>query len=87
MDESYDAIVVGSGYGGSVVACRMSMAGINVCLIEKGRKWEANDFPKNVTALVSAIRLEFRKWGFGLGSKQALFQVYPRLPINTKFIM
>jgi ribulose 1,5-bisphosphate synthetase/thiazole synthase len=32
----YDAVVVGSGYGGFVAACRMSMAGIKVCLIEKG---------------------------------------------------
>lgn len=32
----YDAVVVGSGYGGFVAGCRMSMAGIKVCLIEKG---------------------------------------------------
>jgi len=75
IEESYDAVVVGSGYGGSVAACRMSMAGIKVCLIEKGRRWEADDFPKHVVGLVSTVRMEWRRWGFGLGSKHALFQV------------
>lgn len=32
-EDGYDAVVVGSGYGGSIAACRMSSAGIKVCLI------------------------------------------------------
>lgn len=40
-EDGYDAVVVGSGYGGSVAACRL--AGVKVCLAEKGRKWEAKD--------------------------------------------
>ncbi|ONK71300.1 uncharacterized protein A4U43_C04F7050 [Asparagus officinalis] len=75
-EESYDAVVVGSGYGGSVAAFRMAMAGIRVCLIEKGRRWEANDFPEHVFGLISTVRVESRRLGFGLGSKKALFQVH-----------
>ncbi|KAG0489690.1 hypothetical protein HPP92_006553 [Vanilla planifolia] len=74
-DESFDAVVVGSGYGGSVAACRMSMAGIRVCLVEKGRRWEAHDFPADVLRLVSAARLEWSKWGVAVGSQKALFQI------------
>ncbi|PIA59188.1 hypothetical protein AQUCO_00400216v1 [Aquilegia coerulea] len=73
---SYDAVVVGSGYGGSVAACRMSMAGIKVCLMEKGRKWEAQDFPTNSFNILSAFRMENKKWGFTFGAKDALIQVY-----------
>ena len=40
-EDGYDAVAVGSGYGDSVAACRMSNADIKVCLIEKGQRWEA----------------------------------------------
>ncbi|KAI3749921.1 hypothetical protein L2E82_20542 [Cichorium intybus] len=75
-EDSYDAIVVGSGYGGSVAACRMSMAGIKVCLLEKGRKWEGQDFPTDSFKLLSTVRFENKSLGFGLGPKDALFQIH-----------
>ena len=71
----YDAVVVGSGYGGSVAACRMSMAGIKVCLIEKGRRWQAQDFPTDALKIMSAVRMENRNLGVSFGPKDALFQV------------
>ncbi|XP_072965214.1 uncharacterized protein [Typha angustifolia] len=74
--ESYDTIVVGSGYGGSVAACRLSMAGIKTCLIEKGRRWEAEDFPTDSYNIMSAVRTDSRKWGFNVGAKNALFQIH-----------
>ncbi|XP_070663185.1 uncharacterized protein [Malus domestica] len=75
--EEYDVVVVGSGYGGSVVACRLSMAGgRSVCLLEKGRRWEAKDFPTDSFKLLSASRVESRNLGLSLGSKDALIQVY-----------
>ncbi|XP_072965790.1 uncharacterized protein [Typha angustifolia] len=74
--ESYDTIVVGSGYGGSVAACRLSMAGIKTCLIEKGRRWEAEDFPTDSYSIMSAVRMDSRKWGFNVGAKNALFQIH-----------
>ncbi len=40
-----DAIVVGSGFGGAVVACRLAQAGLRVLVLERGRRYEANDFP------------------------------------------
>ncbi|XP_025015102.2 uncharacterized protein LOC8263201 isoform X1 [Ricinus communis] len=75
-NDDYDAIVVGSGYGGSVAACRLSMAGIKVCLIEKGRRWNAKDFPTDTLQIMSAVRLENRNLGISFGPKDALFQVY-----------
>ncbi|KAF7148441.1 hypothetical protein RHSIM_Rhsim03G0070500 [Rhododendron simsii] len=62
-EEGYDAIVVGSGYGGSVAACRMSMAGIKVCLVEKGRRWESKDFPTDSLKILSAVRVENQNLG------------------------
>ncbi|PQQ17556.1 uncharacterized protein Pyn_26207 [Prunus yedoensis var. nudiflora] len=76
--KEYDAVVVGSGYGGSVVACRLSMAaaGIRVCLLEKGRRWESEDFPTDSFKLLSSLRMESRNLGLSFGSKDALIQVY-----------
>jgi cholesterol oxidase len=45
MDDSYDAVVVGSGFGGGVAACRMAEAGLKVCVLERGRRWSTGDFP------------------------------------------
>ncbi|KAL5740012.1 hypothetical protein ACOSQ2_029192 [Xanthoceras sorbifolium] len=75
-EDGYDAVVVGSGYGGSVAAFRMSMAGIKVCLVEKGRRWEAHDFPTDSLKIMSASRMENRNLGVSFGPKDALFQVY-----------
>ncbi|KAK9126349.1 hypothetical protein Scep_015195 [Stephania cephalantha] len=74
----YDAIVIGSGYGGSVAACRMSMAGIKVCLIERGRRWESQDFPTQPSKFVmSAIRMDMGNLGgLKFGAKDALFQIH-----------
>ncbi|XP_065855070.1 uncharacterized protein [Euphorbia lathyris] len=75
-ESCFDAVVVGSGYGGSIAACRMSMAGIKVCLLEKGRRWNAEDFPTDTLKIMSAVRLENRNLGISFGPKDALFQVY-----------
>jgi cholesterol oxidase len=40
-----EVTVVGSGFGGAVAACRLAQAGMQVLLIERGRRFEAQDFP------------------------------------------
>lgn len=42
----YDFIIIGSGFGGSVAAMRLSQKGYKVLVIEKGRRFQKNDFPK-----------------------------------------
>ncbi len=43
---TYDYVVIGSGFGGSVAALRLAEKGYRVCVIESGKRWRAHDFPK-----------------------------------------
>jgi cholesterol oxidase len=41
----FDAIVVGSGFGGSVAACRLAESGARVLVLERGRRWDHTSYP------------------------------------------
>ena len=45
--EHFDAVVVGSGFGGSVTAYRLSEAGMSVCVLERGRAYPPGSFPRS----------------------------------------
>lgn len=45
-NQAFDIVVIGSGFGGSVAALRLSEKGYKVAVIEAGRRFEDNDFPK-----------------------------------------
>jgi cholesterol oxidase len=40
-----DVIVIGSGFGGSVSALRLTEKGYSVLVLEAGRRWNSDDFP------------------------------------------
>ena len=46
MTESYDYIIIGSGFGGSVSALRLAGKGYCVAVIEQGKRYHPADFPK-----------------------------------------
>lgn len=46
MKNDYDYIIIGSGFGGSVSALRLSEKGYKVLVIEKGKWFKAEDFAK-----------------------------------------
>ncbi|WP_037610187.1 GMC family oxidoreductase N-terminal domain-containing protein [Streptacidiphilus rugosus] len=43
----YDVIVVGSGFGGSVSALRLTEKGYRVCVLEAGRRFSEDTLPRN----------------------------------------
>lgn len=46
-DHDYDYLVIGSGFGGSVSAHRLTEKGYSVAVMEMGKRWRAEDFPKS----------------------------------------
>ena len=43
----YDYVIIGSGFGGSVSAMRLTEKGYSVLVLEKGKRFEDNDFAKS----------------------------------------
>lgn len=56
-----DVLVIGSGFGGSVSALRLSEKGYKVIVVERGKRWNAGDFPKTNWNVRKAM------WAPGLG--------------------
>lgn len=46
QNSEYDYVIIGSGFGGSVSALRLSEKGYKVLVIEKGKWFEPEDFPE-----------------------------------------
>jgi len=47
MEETWDYVIVGSGFGGSVSAMRLAEKGYSVLVLEKGRRLDDSDFAKS----------------------------------------
>jgi cholesterol oxidase len=45
-DFTFDYLVVGSGFGGSVAAMRLAQKGYTVGVVEAGKRWHADDFAR-----------------------------------------
>ena len=73
----FDYVVVGSGFGGSVSACRLAEKGYSVGVIEMGKRWTAKDFPKTTWNLW--------KWVWRPGLK--LFGFYDMRPFKHVVIL
>lgn len=56
QENIFDYIIIGSGFGGSVSALRLCEKGYRVLLVEAGKRYEDEDFPKN--------NREIKKWLF-----------------------
>lgn len=63
----YDAIVIGSGFGGSISALRLSEKGQRVLVLERGKKYSPGDFPRDVRKIDNLLwRYPKKKKSLGL---------------------
>jgi cholesterol oxidase len=46
MPQAFDAIIIGSGFGGAITACRLAERGMRVLVLERGRRWAPKDYPR-----------------------------------------
>lgn len=43
---AYDAIVIGTGFGGAITARRLAEKGMRVLILERGRRWSPGTYPR-----------------------------------------
>lgn len=55
MSESFDVVIVGSGFGGSAMALRLCEAGRSVCVLERGKSYGPGDFPRSPSEIGRAF--------------------------------
>ena len=70
---SYDAIIVGSGYGGGVSAARLARAGLKVAVLERGREFVTGEFPAKFPEMRNNFRISKNK--LTTGPENALYDV------------
>lgn len=70
--EEFDAVVVGSGFGSSVAAFRLSKAGQRVCVLERGKAYPPGSFPRDPRHMAAnlwdpnaGLHGLFDVWAFG----------------------
>ncbi|KAL3427916.1 Cholesterol oxidase 2 [Phlyctema vagabunda] len=57
MRNSYDVVVIGSGYGGGVAASRMARADQSVCLLERGKEKWPGEYPSGFVDAVKELHV------------------------------
>jgi cholesterol oxidase len=71
VEEHFDVVVVGSGFGASAAACRLAQAGRSVLILERGKSYPPGSFPRsprgvaaNLWAPSSGLYGMFDIWAF-----------------------
>lgn len=77
----YDAVVVGSGYGGGVAASRLARAGRKVCVLERGREIRPGEYPNAMLSASREIQIDGPLGHFG--SRTGLFDIRQNDDINV----
>jgi cholesterol oxidase len=69
----YDAVVVGSGYGGGTAASRLARMGFKVAVLERGREYLPGEYPTNPLQAQRETQISFG--GKRIGSGTSLFDL------------
>ena len=81
LGPQYDAVVIGSGYGGGVAASRLARAGLKVAVLERGREFLPGDFPAGMLAAQGETQIH--AMGKRVGAANALFDVRLGRDVNA----
>ncbi len=71
LGDHYDAIVIGSGYGGGVSASRLARMGLTVCVLERGKEYPTGSFPSRFPEVRAELMVSGGR--FGRAGKPGLY--------------
>ena len=58
LKSHYKIVVVGSGYGGAISASRMSRAGQEVCVLERGKEFLPGEYPNSLGSALPELQAD-----------------------------
>ena len=73
IGDSYDVVVVGSGYGGAIAASRLARAGRTVCVLERGREIAPGHYPDDMQSAQADLQMDGPRGR--LGPRDGLFDL------------
>ncbi|MFN6572653.1 GMC family oxidoreductase [Dendronalium sp. ChiSLP03b] len=77
----YKVVVIGSGYGGGIAASRLSRAGQQVCVLERGKEFQPGEYPNTDVNAVGEIQVDLP--GKHIGSRTGLYDFRVNQDINV----
>jgi cholesterol oxidase len=81
IQSKYDVVVIGSGYGGGIAASRLSRAGKQVCVLERGKELQPGEYPNT---LVEAMeQMQVHTAGGHKGSPTGLYDLHVHKGISV----
>lgn len=81
IQQRYDVLVVGSGYGGAITASRLARAGRSVCVLERGREFLPGEYPDTPFKVVGEAQVDLPD--AHIGSRTALYDFRVNEDINV----
>src|ERR1700722_18133970 len=81
MENHYDVIVIGSGYGAGIAASRLSRAGKKVCVLEKGKEFLPSEYPRTTEAALK--EMQFNAPDGLVGPKTGLYEFHLNKDISV----
>lgn len=74
-DDTYDVIVVGSGYGGGIAGSRLARAGKKVAILERGREIRPGEYPDTAAAGMTEMQITTAQSGKTFGKADGLYDL------------
>ncbi|HYZ93562.1 MAG TPA: alpha/beta fold hydrolase [Actinomycetota bacterium] len=74
LEQHYDVLVVGSGYGGGIAASKCVRAGAKVCLFERGKELHPGEYPSRLSETPRHVQAHTQRGH--IGNPTALFDFH-----------
>ena len=82
IKEHYSVVVIGSGYGAAIAASRLSRAGKEVCVLERGREFQPGEYPNRTPEAMAEMQSHTPECA-QIGSRTGLFDFHIGEDINV----
>jgi cholesterol oxidase len=81
IQDRYDAIVVGSGYGGGIAASRLARMGFSVALLERGEELHPGEYPDTPAKAIERSQIDAPGFRKGRGTEFFDLRINPEMNV------